>query len=164
MQNIILKMVFILTPILGLISLLIPIYSLIKSKNSNFIRKNTVVLTYIFLTLTLILNLVFYTTFNDISSLRDVGSVLQKLSFILWFVVLGLVLLNINRLKEEINRIKFFSIFTLSLVLAQYLISYFMIDDNSGVVVNNPLYLVAIFSLISVIILYFEYRKSTTTK
>lgn len=151
--------IVILTSLLALISIAIPLYSLLN-KNEK-ILKNTSLLTYTFLSLAYIVSLLEYLNFTDTSQLYDVGGTFKKGAIALWFIVLVLVLINKNIRKSQIREIKYFSMMTFNLVLAQYVISYYMIihtkEHTSSL--KSPLYIVIIFAIIALSLIAYEWKK-----
>lgn len=153
----IIHLIFII--LFGLGSIIIPIYTLVKKDNK--ITKNTILMTYTFLALTFIVCLLVYLTFHDSSALLDVGGALARCSTILWIVVLALLLINTNILKTQINEIKYLSMMTFNLVLAQYAISYYMLvntNDNAASL-KNPINLVFVFAVAGLCLIAHQWIK-----
>lgn len=153
----IIHLIFII--LFGLGSIIIPIYTLVKKDNK--ITKNTILMTYTFLALTFIVCLLVYLTFHDSSALLDVGGALARCSIILWIVVLALLLINTNILKTQINEIKYLSMMTFNLVLAQYAISYYMLvntNDNAASL-KNPINLVFVFAVAGLCLIAHQWIK-----
>lgn len=153
----IIHLIFII--LFGLGSIFIPIYTLIKKNNK--ITKNTILMTYTFLVLTFIVCLLVYLTFHDSSALLDAGGVLARCSVILWIVVLSLLLINRNIRKTQINEIKYLSMMTFNLVLAQYAISYYMLvntHDNAASL-KNPINLVIVFAVAGLCLIAHQWIK-----
>ena len=143
----------------GLGSIFVPIYSLIKKDNK--ITKNTILMTYTSLVLTFIVSLLVYLTFDDSSALLDVGGVIARCSIILWIVVLVLLIINENIRKTQINEIKYLSLMTFNLVLAQYVISYYMLVNtkNNATTLKSSLHLVIIFAVSGLSLIAHEWTK-----
>lgn len=143
----------------GLGSIFIPIYTLIKKDNKA--AKNATLITYSFLVLTFIVCLLAYLTFHDSSALLDVGGVLARCSIILWIVVLVLLIINENIRKTQINEIKYLSMMTFNLVLAQYAISYYMLvntNDNAASL-KSPINLVIVFAVAGLCLIAHQWIK-----
>lgn len=160
MGDIFLIIILILNISLGLTSIGIPIYSLIKKENFK-INKNLVLLTYIFLVLALVSSLLIYLGIKSIGDLEDVTGVFKRYAILLWLTVLLCLLVNKNIRKNEINKIKYLSMMTLNLVLAHYVINNYMIMETNvnASKLESPLHLVIIFSIIALSLIAYEWMK-----
>lgn len=147
-------LIFIIVGILGLISIIIPIYSMITSKKiiSGF---DSLYITFIIENLCLGFVLIVYTTFKDTSALIDVGNFIQRISFIYWIILLILSVLYYKKVGINLSNIKYSAICSLTLILSQYLIAYHMIINASGFnesqSVPNPVFLIILINIVNLI-------------